>query len=87
MVELSKEEQLYYSRQIMMDEIGAKGQLKLKKSKVCVVGLGGLGSPIAMTRSILNRTSISSRLRSCWRFMDAIMQPASPFSLAPKRIL
>jgi len=48
MVELSKEERLYYSRQIMMGEIGAKGQLELKKSKVCVVGLGGLGSPVAM---------------------------------------
>ena len=35
-----KKNLLYYSRQIMMDEIGAKGQLKLKKSKVCVVGLG-----------------------------------------------
>ena len=32
----------------MMDEIGANGQLKLKKSKVCVVGLGGLGSVAAM---------------------------------------
>jgi len=48
MVELSKKERLYYSRQIIMDEIGIKGQFKLKKSKVCVVGLGGLGSPIAM---------------------------------------
>ncbi|WNZ30296.1 MAG: HesA/MoeB/ThiF family protein [Candidatus Bathyarchaeota archaeon] len=48
MVELSKEELQYYSRQIMMEEIGAKGQLKLKNSKVCVVGLGGLGSPVAM---------------------------------------
>lgn len=48
MVELSKKELQYYSRQIMMDEIGAKGQLKLKNSRVCVVGLGGLGSPASM---------------------------------------
>jgi len=46
--ELSKEELEYYSRQVIMDEIGAKGQLKLKNSKVCVLGLGGLGSPAAM---------------------------------------
>jgi len=48
MVALSEEERGYYSRQIMMDEIGAKGQVKLKKSKVCVVGLGGLGSVASM---------------------------------------
>lgn len=48
MVELSKNEMEYYSRQIMMGEIGAKGQVKLKKSKVCVVGLGGLGSVSSM---------------------------------------
>lgn len=48
MVELSPEEQKYYSRQIMLDEIGVDGQLKLKKSRVCVVGLGGLGSPASM---------------------------------------
>ncbi len=48
MVELSKKELVYYSRQIMMDEIGVKGQLELKKSKVCVVGLGGLGSVATM---------------------------------------
>lgn len=48
MCKLSEKELQYYSRQIMMDEIGAEGQLKLKNSKVCVVGLGGLGSPAAM---------------------------------------
>ncbi len=34
-----------YSRQIKLPEIGRKGQSKLKKSKVLVVGLGGLGCP------------------------------------------
>ncbi len=45
---LSEGELRFYSRQIMLDEIGYEGQLKLKKSKVCVVGLGGLGSTIAI---------------------------------------
>jgi adenylyltransferase/sulfurtransferase len=45
--ELSAEELRYYSRQIMLDRIGYDGQLNLKKAKVCVVGLGGLGSVIA----------------------------------------
>jgi adenylyltransferase/sulfurtransferase len=31
----------------MLKQLGFKGQLKLKQSKVCIAGLGGLGSPIA----------------------------------------
>jgi len=44
---LSDEELQFYSRQIMLDEIGYKGQLKLKRAKVCIIGLGGLGSTVA----------------------------------------
>ena len=36
----------YYSRQIVLREFGLEGQRKLKKAKVCVVGAGGLGSPV-----------------------------------------
>ena len=46
-VELSDEELNYYSRQIVMTELGYNAQLKLKNSKACLVGLGGLGSPAA----------------------------------------
>ncbi|WP_455276711.1 HesA/MoeB/ThiF family protein [[Eubacterium] cellulosolvens] len=46
--ELSKEEIDYYSRQIVFRDIGYEGQLRLKNAKVCLVGLGGLGSPIAI---------------------------------------
>ena len=46
-VELSDEELTYYSRQIVMAEMGYNAQLKLKNSKACLVGLGGLGSPAA----------------------------------------
>lgn len=46
--ELSEEELEFYSRQIVLSEIGYSGQLQLKKSKVCLVGLGGLGSSIAV---------------------------------------
>ncbi len=35
-----------YSRQIMLDEIGYEGQIKLKHSTATVVGAGGLGTPI-----------------------------------------
>jgi len=46
-VELSEEELEYYSRQVVMAEMGYNAQLKLKNSKVCLVGVGGLGSPAA----------------------------------------
>jgi len=34
----------FYSRQVIMSELGWKGQQKLAKSKVAVVGIGGLGT-------------------------------------------
>ena len=36
-----------YSRQIIIKDIGIAGQKKIKKSKVLIVGLGGLGCPVA----------------------------------------
>ena len=44
--ELSPKELDRFSRQVMLEEIGYNGQLKLKNSKICVVGVGGLGNPI-----------------------------------------
>jgi adenylyltransferase/sulfurtransferase len=44
--ELSSKDIDRYSRQIMLEEIGYQGQLKLRISKACVVGVGGLGNPI-----------------------------------------
>jgi molybdopterin/thiamine biosynthesis adenylyltransferase len=46
--DLTREEMEYYSRQIVLAELGYSAQLKLKNSKVCLLGLGGLGSPAAM---------------------------------------
>jgi len=46
--DLSEKELDRYSRQIMLEEIGYQGQLKLKQAKVCVVGVGGLGNPIVI---------------------------------------
>ncbi len=46
MSELSEKELDRYNRQLIIKEVGAVGQLKLKKSKVLVVGAGGLGCPV-----------------------------------------
>ena len=46
--ELSDEELLRYSRQILLAQIDIDGQLRLQQSSVLIVGLGGLGSPVAL---------------------------------------
>ena len=37
-----------YSRQIILSEVGGKGQKKLRDAKVLIIGAGGLGSPAAL---------------------------------------
>ncbi|PZD78111.1 HesA/MoeB/ThiF family protein [Mesonia sp. K7] len=44
-MQLSKNEYKHYSRHLLLDEIGESGQHLLKKSKVLVIGAGGLGCP------------------------------------------
>ncbi|MGD8883142.1 MAG: HesA/MoeB/ThiF family protein [Desulfobacterales bacterium] len=45
--ELTDKEMETYSRQIVLADIGYDGQLKLRNAKACLIGVGGLGSPIA----------------------------------------
>lgn len=45
---LSDNELMRYDRQIILSEIGDKGQQKLKNSSALIVGAGGLGSPAAL---------------------------------------
>ncbi|MDF3933287.1 molybdopterin-synthase adenylyltransferase MoeB [Pseudomonas citronellolis] len=45
---LNDDELLRYSRQILLPQIDIDGQLRLKESRVLIVGLGGLGSPVAL---------------------------------------
>ncbi|MEE9102475.1 MULTISPECIES: molybdopterin-synthase adenylyltransferase MoeB [Pseudomonas] len=45
---LSDNELLRYSRQILLPQIDVDGQLRLKDSRVLIVGLGGLGAPVAL---------------------------------------
>ncbi|WP_426809676.1 molybdopterin-synthase adenylyltransferase MoeB [Pseudomonas sp. WOUb67] len=45
---LSDQELLRYSRQVLLAQIDIDGQLRLKQSRALIVGLGGLGSPVAL---------------------------------------
>jgi adenylyltransferase/sulfurtransferase len=45
---MTKDEQLRYSRHMIMPEVGAEGQERLRAAKVLCIGAGGLGSPAAL---------------------------------------
>ena len=45
---LSREELVRYDRHLTLPEVGAEGQIRLKNSRVLIVGAGGLGSPLAL---------------------------------------
>ena len=47
-VDLNDEQLLRYSRQILLSDIDLEGQQRLAASRVLVLGMGGLGSPVAM---------------------------------------
>jgi molybdopterin/thiamine biosynthesis adenylyltransferase len=45
---MTKKQKERYSRQLLSDSIGEKGQEKLSKASVLQIGAGGLGSPFSM---------------------------------------
>ncbi|MEH6551439.1 MAG: molybdopterin-synthase adenylyltransferase MoeB [Pseudomonadales bacterium] len=45
---MEDEELLRYSRQIMLEDIEIEGQQALQQARVLLIGVGGLGSPVAM---------------------------------------
>nr|YP_009396488.1 Molybdopterin biosynthesis protein [Polysiphonia scopulorum]ARW65674.1 Molybdopterin biosynthesis protein [Polysiphonia scopulorum] len=46
--DLSREEIKIFSKQIILEQLGIEGQIRLKNSKVLVIGAGGLGCPVMM---------------------------------------
>ena len=45
---MNDDQLLRYSRQIMLPEIDAEGQMKLADAKVLIIGVGGLGSAVSI---------------------------------------
>ncbi|MBT3980742.1 MAG: molybdopterin-synthase adenylyltransferase MoeB [Bacteriovoracaceae bacterium] len=48
MKKLTPEQTIRYARHLTLPEVGVEGQLTLQKASVLLVGVGGLGSPVAM---------------------------------------
>jgi molybdopterin-synthase adenylyltransferase len=48
MVTLTADEVQRYKRHLVLREVGAQGQQKLKAARVLVIGAGGLGSPVLL---------------------------------------
>ncbi len=47
-MDLSEEQFERYARHLILDEVGEEGQARLLRSRVLVVGAGGLGSPLLL---------------------------------------
>ncbi|MFQ5974306.1 MAG: ThiF family adenylyltransferase, partial [Alphaproteobacteria bacterium] len=47
-MELSEAQLHRYARHVVLDEVGEEGQTRLLRSRVLVVGAGGLGAPLIM---------------------------------------
>ena len=54
---LNKNQVERFSRQIVLKDIGTSGQKKIIQSKVLIIGMGGLGCPVA---EVLTRAGVGT---------------------------
>ena len=47
-MQLSNQDKQRYARHLVIPQFGEQGQMKLKQSRILVIGAGGLGSPILL---------------------------------------
>ena len=57
-MKMSNNDLLRYSKQIILKEVGILGQKKISSTKVLIVGMGGLGCPVALYLSNLGIKNI-----------------------------
>ena len=85
--ELTPDEVKRYDRQIILPQVGSDGQKKLKKSKVLIIGAGGLGAPAALylagagvgTIGIVDADDVSVSIRTVRPGEKIILDASSSF--------
>ena len=60
---MTDDELLHYARQILLSDVDVNGQERLRSAHVVVLGLGGLGSPLAL---YLGAAGVGRLSGDCW---------------------
>jgi adenylyltransferase/sulfurtransferase len=71
---MNDQQLLRYSRQIMLPDVDLDGQEKLLAARVLIIGLGGLGSPVAMYLADFDSVDLSNLQRQIAHTTDRIGQ-------------